>query len=124
MIRLICIDSYNLEIKKNFIANQMTRTILVTAFIFFCLNNVNGQNTYQKDPGFLGSLGGDQVPLNGRDYSNDKVNTYYILLKYNMYEYLKPIYFVSFCFSTFLVHRCTFNISWLQSSPTANMVGE
>lgn len=53
----------------------MTRTVLVIAFILFCLNNVNGQKMYEKDPGFLASLGEEQVPLNGREYLNDKVKT-------------------------------------------------
>ena len=59
----------------NFLTNQMTRTVLVIAFILFCLNNVNGQKMYEKDPGFLASLGEEQVPLNGREYLNDKVKT-------------------------------------------------
>ena len=53
----------------------MTRTVLMIAFIFVCLNNVNGQKIHEKDPGFLASLGEEQVPLNWREYLNDKVNT-------------------------------------------------
>ena len=58
----------------------MTRKLLVVAFILFCLNKINGQKIYEKDPGFLGSLGGDQVPSNGQEYSNDRVNAFHILL--------------------------------------------
>ena len=60
----------------------MTRKLLVLAFILFCLNKINGQKIYEKDPGLLGSLGGDQVPSNGQENSNDRVNvfTYHLCL--------------------------------------------
>ena len=61
------------KIRTNY---QMTRKLLVVAFILFCLNKINGQKIYEKDPGFLGSLGGDQVPSNGQEYSNDRVNVF------------------------------------------------
>ena len=51
----------------------MTQSVLVIAFILFCLNNVNGQKMNEKDPGFLASLGEEQIPLNWREYLNDKV---------------------------------------------------
>ena len=62
-------------VSPNFLTNQMTQSVLMIAFILFCLNNVNGQKMYEKDPGFLASLGEEQVPLNGREYLNDKVKT-------------------------------------------------
>jgi len=62
----------------------MTRKLLVVAFILFCLNKINGQKIYEKDPGFLGSLGGDQVPSNGQEYSNDRyIDVPSISLDYN-----------------------------------------
>lgn len=72
----------------------MTQSVLMIAFILFCLNNVNGQKMYEKDPGFLASLGEEQFPLNWREYLNDKyIETPSISLDYN--NHMLPIWIAS-----------------------------